>query len=79
MSAVSMKVTPASSAAWIIAIASSRGGRCPSPFIETGMAPSPIADTVKGPIVRFCMPSVCQSHQSPEWLGARYAPETCCA
>src|SRR5690349_12568353 len=54
MSAVSMSVTPASSAARTVATASSCEGR-PLPFIDTGIAPSPMAETVNGPSVRCDM------------------------
>jgi hypothetical protein len=51
-SAVSMRVTPASSAAWIVAIERSAPGR---PSIDMGMPPRPIADTVRLPMVRCCI------------------------
>ena len=54
MSAVSTRVTPASSAAWIVAIACSGSGYTRSLFMDSGIAPSPIADTVYGPSVRCC-------------------------
>src|SRR3954452_14679498 len=54
MSAVSSSVTPASSAAWIVAIASAGSGYARSLFIDIGMAPRPIADTVYGPSERCC-------------------------
>src|SRR5580693_6639736 len=45
-----MSVTPASSAAWIVAIERSSPGR---PSIDMGIAPRPIAPTVMPPIVRL--------------------------
>src|SRR3954454_12279077 len=55
MSAVSMNVTPASNAACTVETASSWLGKVRSLFIDIGMAPRPIAETVKGPRVRVCM------------------------
>ena len=53
-SAVSTSVTPASSAAWIVATDRWWSGR---PSIDMGIPPSPIADTWTSPILRCCMAS----------------------
>ena len=50
---MSMRVTPASSAAWTTASASVGDGR--SSFVDRGMAPSPIAPTSTRPTVSFPM------------------------
>ena len=55
MSAVSIKVMPASSAAWMVAMAWDSSGNWLSLFMDMGMAPRPMAVTVKGPSVRVCM------------------------
>src|SRR5919107_3707063 len=55
MSAVSMNVTPASSAAWMVRIAWSSSGNLLSEFMETGIAPRPIAETSKGPSFLVCI------------------------
>ena len=52
-SAVSMKVIPASSAAWIVATARAWSGR---PSIDSGIPPSPIALTVVSPMRRNLIP-----------------------
>ncbi len=57
MSAVSIKVTPASRAAWMVAIAWASSGSLLSLFIEIGIAPRPMAETVKGPSCLVCIPS----------------------
>ena len=54
MSAVSMKVTPASRAACTVATARSSAGWSVAP-IDIGMAPRPMAETVNGPRVRVNM------------------------
>jgi hypothetical protein len=55
MSAVSIKVMPESSAAWIVAMAWDSSGYLLSLFIDIGMAPRPIAEARKGPSWRVCM------------------------
>src|ERR687895_465718 len=55
MSAVSIKVMPESSAAWMVAMAWDSSGYFLSLFIDIGMAPRPIAETRKGPSCRVCM------------------------
>src|SRR5215469_9756956 len=47
-----MMVTPASSDAWMVAIACLRSGR---PSIERGISPRPIALTVRLPMGRCCI------------------------
>jgi len=49
---VSISVTPASSAAWIVAMERSSSGR---PSIDIGIAPRPMALTVAAPIVLLRM------------------------
>jgi hypothetical protein len=49
---VSISVTPASSAAWIVAMERSSSGR---PSIDIGMPPRPMALTVTVPIVLLRM------------------------
>ena len=51
-----MSVMPASSAAWIVATAWSSSGYWLSLFIEMGIAPRPMAETVNGPSWRVCIP-----------------------
>ena len=48
-SAVSMNVTPASSAAWMVAMDCARSGR---PSMDMGMPPRPMAETERLPMVR---------------------------
>src|SRR4051812_31195933 len=55
MSAVSMKVTPASSAACTVRMAWSSSGKLLSEFIDIGIAPRPIAETTNGPSFLVCM------------------------
>jgi hypothetical protein len=64
MSAVSIKVMPASSAAWMVAMASRSSGYTLSLFIDIGMAPRPIAETVNGPSLRVCMISRLSAHSA---------------
>src|SRR5215204_4305813 len=55
MSAVSIRVIPASSAAWMVAIDWDSSGISLSLFDDIGMAPRPMAETVKDPRERVCM------------------------
>src|SRR5215212_391051 len=55
MSAVSIRVIPASSAAWMVAIDWDSSGISLSLFDDIGMAPRPMAETLKGPRERVCM------------------------
>src|SRR4029453_2910309 len=55
MSAVSIRVIPASSAAWIVAMDCDSSGISLSLFDDIGMAPRPMAGTVNGPKEVVCM------------------------
>ena len=55
MSAVSIRVMPASRAAWMVAIEADSSGIWLSLFIDMGMAPRPMAETEKGPSFRVCI------------------------
>jgi hypothetical protein len=52
-----MRVMPASSAAWMVAIERASSGL---PSIDMGMPPSPMAETVMSPMTRVLISSACQ-------------------